>query len=536
MNRVLRTLPLLLALSMVPCPALAWEWELELGLFNRFTVKDDEVERRLRYFTATNLNRFDLPSYLAPKNSGLYYSFVVHANVFIEPTEWFGVGLTLDSGELCPSCPVPVEGATTYLGIPVLSTEDQRAFTANGRSISEEAEDTLFIRQVFLQFTAPETGWFILRGGRLATDIGNGLVYNDFGLGGKVLMDLERLRDTPLRLSAQAVLPTRSWTSGLSSPLVELRADYVFSSFLSLVEYVGLTVSYFHDADDNFGTLLEPGIQELTVKMLSGNNTPLIHEAVAGLLGTPLGSEAHIAWIGLSGNKLLGDLQLSGTVLLEVGHLRVDNPRQVLAQASQKLDWQKISEPVRQTITKTLEQFVPTDKTLEKDTLGWAMDLQAQYLITEELSLGGFFLYLSGNDNLFLGQKDDTYNSFLSVVPHITHTNLFFSGGMNETFSGRQAATAGINGRGVIAFGPNLAWQITDQISTGVKTAALFSQVESIYGGNFYGFEADVEGSWEIFEFLRISLEYDLLAAQDFFARDAVIHKLMIGLDLTYER
>jgi len=185
-----------------------------------------------------------------------------------------------------------------------------------------------------------------------------------------------------------------------------------------------------------------------------------------------------------------------------------------------------------------LPRTIPRQDRIELPVLGFALDLSGRYLITESMAVGGFFLLLSGERNPFLTADQgplDTYHSFLSVVPYLTHTNLFFSGGMNETFSGRQATTAGINRRGVIAPGATFEWEITDELKVGATTAALLSWAKSLAGGSFYGVEIDVEGSWSILSWLSVSLEYDLLVPGSFFSQRTPIHKLMVGLDLSYE-
>ena len=94
---------------------------------------------------------------------------------------------------------------------------------------------------------------------------------------------------------------------------------------------------------------------------------------------------------------------------------------------------------------------------------------------------------------------------------------------------------AGINGRGVIAPGANLTWEITDEIATGTTAVCLVSPVASSSGGKLYGVELDLEASYAPLSYLKLSLEYDLLLARDFFPRQEVIHKLLLGADLIYE-
>ena len=500
-------------------PAQAMEYELELGLLNRFTLKRNEVERVLRYDLSAQA--FETETYLNPTVSDIYYSFLATAGLIVKPTRWLGFGLSLDSGELRPVGRLPAEASIhptrlpTVIGdLPVQTTENQTEVTSNHQPVGQEAKDTFFVRQLFLQLTAPETNWFTLEAGRMATEIASSLVYNDFGLGLRWIADLELLRDWPVRFSSKVILPTRTWNSGLHSPLVELRVDYV----VSFLEAVGITASYFHDGDNNFGQMFIPVLSEAAVRTQSTMNPEVHRELFALGLSSSLGSKANIGWIGLDGTKYFGDLQLSSTILLEVGHLSLDNLFRLIPAARRA-------------------PSLPRGDTIEVDTLGVAVDLSARYLLSEKLAVGGFFLYLSGDDNPLLNRNGErgNYSSFLSIVPYLTHTNLFFSGGLNETFSGRQASTSGVNGRGVIGGGSNLEWDITDRMLMGTTVAALFSPAASASNGHFYGVETDFEGSVKINDYLRVSLEYDFMMSGDFFSQQAVVHKVLIGCDLTYE-
>ena len=522
----------LITLLWIPLPALAWELELDLGLYNRLMVQANHVERMLRY--STERQTFDVGGYLAPRVDEINYALFARASIYLEATSWLGYGLTVDSGQLKPAGRLPryeeVQiGAASYKGVnlpafrqQLYTTDHERKVTSNGQAIGEEARESFFIRQALVRLTAPETGWLTASVGRLAANVGGSLIYNDSALGAQLLLDLDALKDWPVRAGLKLLLPTRAWDQGLRSPLVELRVDYVFSSFLSLVESVGLTVAFFHDGDDNFGQLLEPTISEAAVRFEPGVDPALFNYVVARSLGLATESKANIVWIGLSGRKLLGDLLLSANLMLELGKLTLRNPFYDLVEVTGG----------------KLPAFLPQDEQLKLSTLGFAGELTATYLISEDLSLGGFFLLLSGDENPYGPGTGSSgrYGSFLSVVPYITHTNLFFSGGMNETFSGRQASTSGINGRGVIAGGPNFAWEITDGLDVGATAAVLFAPVSSPGGGHFYGFELDLSGSWEIFEFLKVSAQYDMLAAGNFFAHKAVVHQFLLGLDVVHER
>ena len=520
----------LLSVLMICESASAFDWDLKLGLNNRFHLQHNGIERYLRYSETRQL--FDTKNYLAPKNHDVQYGVSVNALLKLEATSWFSVDLAIDSGEIRPIGRLPAavvlplpDKVAVYLPDPVAqATRDEHLVLSNGQPIADEAEQTLFVREASMRFAIPETEWLAVEIGRMVSSVGSNLIYNDSALGLAMIVDLEPLNRLPLRFTLQALLPTRSWNSGLKSPLVEIRSEYL----LSFMESVGLNFAFYHDGDNNFGQHFVPSISEAAAVLFPEalNSSPGHQSLVATLLGTPQPSTGNLFWIGLFGNKLFGDLSIAATVILEVGHLRLGNPFYEVDQLSK----------THEELAFSLPNIVPKIPVMEFDTLGFAADVSLQVALTESMSLGAFFLYLSGAGNPYIGQNDGGYGSFLAVLPYATHTNIFFSGGLNETFSGRQLTNSGINGRGVIALGPTFQWEPLTTLGVGSTVAALMSPIPSPYGGQFYGVEIDLQGAYDITDYLKVSLEYDLLVAGDFFSRAGVVQQLLIGLDLSYER
>jgi hypothetical protein len=523
-------LTLLLLLLLLCQTASAFDYELKLALNNRLHLQKNTIERLLRYSEERQL--YDTRNYLAPYRNNVQYGLSASAQLKLEANDWFSVELAIDSGEMRPigRLPQPVvvplpDKVAAYLPDPIAqSTRDERRYLSNGQPFADEAEETYFIRQASLRFAIPETEWLSVEIGRMVSSVGSNLIYNDSALGIGVVIDLEPTKDIPLRFSLQALLPTRTWNSGLSSPLVELKGEYL----LSFMESVGLSFTFYHDGDDNFGQHFVPSISEAAAVLWPDtvNSSAGYQSLIATLLGTAQPSDGNVFWLSLSGNKLFGDFSLAATFVLEFGSLRLGNPFYQIEQLSQ-------SAPE---LYLTLPNSIPKDPVLNFDTLGFAVDLSFQYLVRESMAVGAFFLFLSGADNPYVRAKDDGYGSFLAVLPFVTHTNLFFSGGLNETFSGRQLSNAGINGRGVVALGPTFQWEPIESLALGSTAAALFSPIPSLYGGQFYGVEFDFQGAYDIIDYVRVSLEYDFLVAGDFFSREGVVHQILVGLDLSYER
>ncbi|MCB9555738.1 MAG: hypothetical protein H6707_06505 [Deltaproteobacteria bacterium] len=507
-----RGLALVAALAtLAPTTAWAIDWELQLSLFNRFGLRRNLVEHQLRFDVPSNA--FDVRGYLTPKIDELSYSFVAVAGGYLQLTKWLGAGLILNSGQMRPfgrsarfvTLPISANATGVVGDIYWPSTADDSTFTANGQRVSAEARQSYFIDEAFLRFSATgesDEPWLRIEVGRRAARIANGLIFNDYGLAIDGTLDLELKDIAPLRFGAQLVFPSRNFERGYRSPLVELRVNWV----LSFLESVGLLFAYFRDGEDNFSDLYQGWVTELA----QGRFTQMsaqdhIDEFAAALSAFPR-SVGQIFWFGVRGNKLLGDFLLSGTALLSFGKIEL-------------FDMELLSRQLRLT-------------EIELTTLGFAVDLSARYLITDELSIGLWFLMLSGEANpLLAGQTPgNRYGSFISVVPYLTHTNIFFSGGLNETFNGRSSSSSGINARGVIASGLRATWDPKD-FELSFNAAALLSDQPSIGRSRFYGVEFDMQARYEVTKWLNLAAEYDVLLPGDFFLEHRVIHQALIGID-----
>jgi hypothetical protein len=409
---------LLCGLTALPCEANAVDFELTAGLFNRFGARRNEVERQLRF--DANLGRFAYDRYLAPVNDTTQYSLLLAVSAQLTVTKWLSFGLAADSGLLRPADLIPAQTATAALGQPALSTNNERAVTANGQPVADEAKNTAFIRQAFVELAAPETRFFDRAAGRLAAALHHGLIYDDFGLGAHLHVDLERLDSLPLAFDLKLLLPTRNWTSGLSSPLASLRVAYVFSSLLDITESIGISLTYYHDGNDNFGNVLRPLMSETAASLNASG--PKATEAVAYLTAASMQSRANLIWLALDGRKLIGDFDISGTLIVGLGQLRLDN--------TLRQDLQAIS-PEAVTFLDNAKRLPP--KTIEVDVLGFAVDLSVSYLLTERLSLGAFFLYLSGDENFYAEQRlPDRYGSFFWCRPLLDPRQHLLFGGIER--------------------------------------------------------------------------------------------------------
>ena len=148
--------------------------------------------------------------------------------------------------------------------------------------------------------------------------------------------------------------------------------------------------------------------------------------------------------------------------------------------------------------------------------------------LADRLSAAPSLLYLSGAPP---PSRDEPYRSFIGIVPYVTTTNLFFNGGLSETFSARQASAAGVNGRGVVAPSLALTWDPWDKVTVQSKAAYLRSAVPGPFGGSVYGTETDLTVTWMPRPWLLIGVEADALFPGDFYAASATITKTLLAVD-----
>ncbi len=125
-----------------------------------------------------------------------------------------------------------------------------------------------------------------------------------------------------------------------------------------------------------------------------------------------------------------------------------------------------------------------------------------------------------------------TYRGFVGIAPYLTETNLFFGGGLSESFADRQATAPGVNGRGVIAPVVELRLEPGAGASLLARAAWLGAAVRGPFGGRTYGTELDLEASWAAAPWLVLGAELDALFPGDFFKGREPILKGVLALDL----
>ena len=501
---------------------------LRLVLHGRFVDFANQPEPVLRLDRAARA--FDLRPYLRPEGVDRYLSTFAAAAVDGRHG-WFRWGLTLDTGQLrsqsFPQLSTACFSSLSPTGVDVLGSgrcnvtlagrrplydvEDTRQapaeLTSNGRSFADELSATLLVREAWVGAAVGRNDFAVVKAGRKRFTVGDGFVYDDYGLGLEASFDLGALGPS-FDLGAALFYPTRDFpraAGGWGSPMLALRADWLPSLF----EHAGIFLALYRDRTGSVAELFRGSFAEPSVVALqraTPGSPAFVQEerALVAIVGSARESDARLGWVGTSGSLApLRGTRLEWTGALCLGEITIGLP----------------------------DAGVQSDSSV----FGQLAHVAMRTSVGRDVELGGFFLYLSGDlpptQKARLGLPE-RYGGFLGIAPYVTLTNIFFNGGVAETFAARQATAPGVNGRGVIAPGLTASWDPLRSVGLDLRAAWLFADESGPFGGRSYGPEVDLEVSWSPLEWLRFALEADALVPGNFFPGGDPVTKVVLGVDV----
>ena len=513
----------MLALELEPDDASLWA---RAGLAARYTGQGGLPSTQVLFDQAGEV--FATGLYLTPGASQGYASGLVFVAAGWEATSWLGFRLDVDSGlvrsqsfpatvVVCTSATSPSglapEGAgacTTTARLTLATTTDgPREVTSNGLSFPEEASQTAFIRQVYAEATAGRAGAFHARLGRQRLRIADGFVYDDWGLGLDLDLDVGAF-GPPLAFSASAFYPSRAWPTGTAwrYPAVAFTAEWT----PSLGEWVGLWGAWSSDATGDAASILQQGLVEGQVVELEATTPGSVayraaSRRLAVLLNSPEGGTTSLGWAGVSGRLELSSSSevrfTAGAAFGTVGTTAASGGAAV---------------PV------------------EVPALGWLLSARLTVQPGSGFTLSPFFIWLTGDSppsSQQIASGSGTWGGFLAISPYITATNLFFQGGIAESYADRRASGSGVNARGVVAPGVQVGWTPGHGLDATLKAAWLWADQPSGFGGSSYGPEVDLNLSWSPWRWLSVLAEADLLAMGDFFPGQGLARKFILGVNVS---
>jgi hypothetical protein len=186
---------------------------------------------------------------------------------------------------------------------------------------------------------------------------------------------------------------------------------------------------------------------------------------------------------------------------------------------------------------RTLERRMPgfrvppagRTQSVDIDMQGWAAHMGGYVFLGNDWYLYPYALAISGDEgvpSLSPGQNarnngasgSYSYGGFLSVVPYLNSTNIFFNGGLANGFSARQVSLPGLAGRGVMAGGFSVGGTVWRKLSFMGGPSVLSAMHQSPVGtGKGYGVEVNQAWTVTLPASLSVSLQFDVLRTGDFF-------------------
>lgn len=362
--------------------------------------------------------------------------------------------------------------------------------TIDGSGLENDRSEDYFFQQGYFESSFLDESGVAFKVGQQHLVVGDSYILDDFLLAGQVGLDLNRILGLPWSLYG-----TLAHIRG-SALYYQIKAVCPINPF----ERFSVSVGWLHDTEGFLAELIE----DIASRYPRAFTWSPIYR---------LRSDADIFWLVLSGNKHLRFVSLSATCILEGGQLNI-----------------RATDPAGKTVR------------FETPSLGFLLDLQAEKNLTDRLSLEIFWLMASGEgdpgDALRTGKF---FNSFLSIVPYITRTNIFFNGGISENLSHREFNLAGHTARGFCVPGVGITYFFTENLWLEAKAAYLFSIVSppDYSSGSVYGWEADLMGFWNWGEHVGLSVEADVFFPGSFFRRPSSpepepAYRIMTGIDLFF--
>jgi len=399
--------------------------------------------------------------------------------------------------------------------VPVEETtlEEEAQITSNGRPFRDEVQDTMLLREAYVRYLFGRAGFASIAVGSERRVVADGYVHDDYGWGVQLSADLGAI-GPPWDLSASVFLPTRDLprAADLAAPMFLFSADFL----PSLVERAGLFAAGLRETGDSLSGASRGALEERLVQVGNASAPGTLpyrraSQVLAAFSQAPSTGEGRLGWVGTSGRLSPFKGQwIAWTAALEGGRIDKVTVGQNAAVLAERISLQ-----------------------------GEVVALHYEADLPRGLGARASFLYLSGGelpkvriDTTGIVPATGTYRTFLGVSPYMTETNIFFDGGLSESYADRQARAPGVNGRGVISPGLSLRWNPLEILSLGAKGAWLRAVEAGPFGGLVYGTEIDTDLTWEAAGWLSLGVEADALFPGDFFPGQRPITRGILALDL----
>ncbi|MEM6533904.1 MAG: hypothetical protein AAF654_14885 [Myxococcota bacterium] len=416
----------------------------------------------------------------------LYPSVVTTAEVEWFPTHRLALRTFLTTGE--------VRAGST------LEPPSENRITVFGRSPSEFFESGFWLAEFSL------TGFFgplTVEAGRRFTDIAGGLIYQDVGTG--LFVTLSGL-DSGFVFNASVYAAGRDFDSLTTpSPIAHAALRYEWEWINSVELFAASYRSRNGDLTDVFVSTLAEAAIVAQPDLDEDARRRLIDAVLTPLLAEDIGDGAQLNYFGASVQGQFGRLQLRSRLAISRGAFET---------------------------VEDLDAPLESIEALRVSLRGYAFDVDTSVTATASLSFGaeafGFSGFKPGS------VRDRQYNSFIAIAPLWTYSTIFFTSGVNQTFTAARGSAAGINGHGVFGFGPTVDWTPRDW-AIEAKILALFADepIDPLIGGggDFYGIESNAMIRAELGDGLALQGIAGVLVPGSFFPDDALAYRALVILD-----
>ena len=393
----------------------------------------------------------------------------------------------------------------------------------DGRAFESAFPETLFLGETFIEGELGRNGVLELRAGKLRPRLGGGALFDAYGLGVYADLDLNLIRRTlPLSFRIWAMIPDATFTSqSKRSPFVDLEAALQ----LGIGGELRMLTAFAWDGDDGAAPVLQDALTRGALERLAETrddvamNRPAVERAFERLaarieaqaaVGSPyvLNTEGWLGWSGavLSFQNERLDVELVG--LVGFGQLDVEIDPITVAEVfrtelgtlgNRALDEQRAEGPV--------------------SLLSGFGQATIRFSIFEEVALDAFILAMSGDGGLRPGANArSSYSSFVSLAPLLTHTSLFFNGGVGTSLASPTLASPAPDGAGLLSSGLFVDAFPNEWLHVRSGLAIMASTEPSLAtGGRLYGLEGNMIVDMLFAERFLALLDVAVLAPLDYY-------------------
>lgn len=498
-----------------------------------------EEESNLLYILNFN-NRLELkrnflnsesPHSLSFTNDGSGYYFYLGAGIIWFISDDTELDLTLSSGTI---------------KIQNLYYENQKTGTyINDTTAAEYLKKSLFIDELFIE----NDSLLNIKLGKMNISNATDFVFNDYVFVIRTEIPLYRAEKRRLIVGLQYNTLDGYFNSDYKkSPFVMADISYNNRKRFRL----SMFTSFLYDNDNAFGKLYQPFVEDYLIKRIAGAGID-----PSSLCGGDLSdciyvdSNGYLLWSGIEIDGKHGNLSYRLDLILNYGKMdlypyivangtTIDIYKKKQKKSELLYEYLKFEDGAIKNGGNEGSQIGSTGilnrELTTRIIFGYTAFGKIGYRFFNLLEISPYVLFMSGENDL---EKSGYLNSFVSVKSFITLSNIFFSGGLNETASSRHFSTSGVNGYGVI--NPGLKIEIKRKGSPFVLNTGFmkfYSAVKSSTKKTDYGSEFDFILSYDVSKFLQISCEVDYFIVGIFFDKyssNGTINnplKILLGLNL----